>query len=77
LPNPFPIPTFRHSTEMHLQKKGGIQDSDRKYIVQTLATILMTYRSRPSLKDCQLVSKSLHKKFKGLGDESSEVSLLN
>lgn len=44
-------------------------------MVQTLATLLMTYKSRPSLKDCQVVSRSLHQKFKKLGDESSEVVL--
>lgn len=43
-------------------------------MVQTLATLLMTYKSTPSLKDCQEVSKSLHQKFKRLGDEDSECS---
>ncbi|XP_065893460.1 uncharacterized protein [Dysidea avara] len=74
VPSPFPIPAFRHSTEAHL-KKGGILETDRKYMVQTLATLLMTYKSRPSLKDCQIVSKSLHQKFKNLGDEDSETNL--
>ena len=72
VPSPFPIPAFHHSTEAHLNK-GGILETDRKYMVQTLATLLMTYKSRPSLKDCQIVSKSLHQKFKNLGDEDSEV----
>jgi len=53
VPDPFPIPSFRQSTEAHL-KWGGIIDSDRKYMVQTLATILMTYNTRPTLKDCQV-----------------------
>ena len=48
-------------------------DNDQKYMVQTLATLLMTYKSKPSLKDCLDVSSGLHKKFPTLGDESSEV----
>lgn len=43
-------------------------------MVQTLATLLMTYKSHPTLSNCGAVSLSLHKKFKCLGDESSEVS---
>ena len=44
-------------------------------MVQTPVTLLMTYTLRPSLKDCQIVSKSLHHKFSNLGDESSKVYL--
>ena len=74
VPNPFPIPIFRHVTEVNLEK-GIIPDSDRKYMVQTLATLLMTHKSRPSLRDCKVVSQSLHNKF-NIGDESSEVCYL-
>jgi len=42
-------------------------------MVQTLATLLMTYKSRPSLKDSQVVSKSLHQKFRKIGGEEYEV----
>ena len=72
LPVPFPIPTFRHNTEVHLQK-GRITESDREYMVQTLTTLLMAYKSKPSLSDCLIVSRSLHEKFQSLGDEGSQV----
>ena len=45
-------------------------------MVQTLATVLMTHKQQPTLKDCLIVLKSLHQKFKKLGDESSEVYYL-
>ena len=73
LPNPFPVPIFRSSTETNLEGEV-LTDSDRKYMVQTLATMLMSYVQRPSLKDSLVVSKALHAKFKFLGDESSEVN---
>ena len=75
LPNPYPVPIFRSSTEVNLGKDLLI-DPDRKYMVQTLATMLMSYVQRPSLKDCLVVAKALHAKFTFLGDESSEVKLL-
>ena len=62
---------FQQDTESRLKKKQCI-DRDRKYMVQTLATMMMT----PSLKDCQVVSTVLHKKFSFLGDEGSEVCLI-
>ena len=37
----FPIPSFRSSTENNLLK-CTFTDADRKYIVQTLSTMLMT-----------------------------------
>ena len=58
LPKPFPIPTFRASTEEKLSQ-GSLSDSDRKYVVQTLATMLMSYISNPSLKHCGEVGKAL------------------
>ena len=64
LSNPFPILAFHHSTEAHLNKGT---------MVQTLATLLMTYKPKPSLKDCLVVSSGLYQKFSSLGDESLEV----
>ena len=40
LPNPYPVPIFRNSTEVNLGKDILI-DPDRKYMVQTLATMLI------------------------------------
>ena len=45
-------------------------------MVQTLAKMLMSYVQRPTLRDCLVVSKAVHEKFKFLGDESSEVITL-
>ena len=59
---------FRKSTEENLNAKKLLLDGDRKYIVQTLATVLMTHRQRPSLSDCGVVAKSLVKKFSFLSD---------
>lgn len=72
IPDPFPIPTFRNITEENLSKHV-IPDGDRIYMVQTLATILMTYKTKPSLTDCLNVSKALHAKFRFMGGEESEV----
>ena len=55
---PFTIPKFRASTEANLTNKL-LTDTDRKYVVQTLATVLMTQIQRPSMKDCQVVAQSL------------------
>lgn len=56
--DPFPIPTFRQSTEQNLSEQQ-LLDGDRKYMVQTVATVLMTYKQWPSLGDYALVAKSL------------------
>jgi hypothetical protein len=64
---PFPIPTFRHSTEEFLSKKQ-LLDGDRKYMVQTVATVMMTYKQRPSLGDCALVASSLVQRYPFLAD---------
>ena len=37
-------------------------------MIQTLATVLMTHRQRPSLSDCGAVARSLVKKFSFLTD---------
>ena len=72
LPHPFPIPTFRSSTESNLSQ-DTLTEQDRKYMVQTLATVLMKYSQHPSQKECLVVSKALHQEWKFLGSESSEV----
>ncbi len=75
LPVPFPIPMFRHSTEENLTKHRLLSE-DRKYMVQVLATVLMTYVQKPSKYQCSLVAKSLLQKLTFLkeGDEEAEVS---
>jgi len=74
--NPFPIPTFRKITEDNL-KKRVLTDPDRKYMVQTLATLLMADVRNPTMSDCLHVTKALHDKFRFLGkDGSSEVIII-
>ena len=51
---PFPVPDFCTQTEA-----GKIlTESDRKYIVQTLATLLTTYVPRPSIQNCKKVARA-------------------
>lgn len=62
VPEPFPIPVFRESTETNLSNKR-LSNDDRKYMVRVLATMLTTYVQRPTMKDCEIVAKSLLCKF--------------
>lgn len=77
MPDPFPIPQFRFECEKNLAKKVLIE-SDRKYMVQTLSTVLMTYEQQPSLSDCGKVAKSLMAKYQFLDDDDGggEVSII-
>ena len=56
-----------------------LTDSDRKYVVQTLATMLMTHVSHPSLKCCGIVAKALIEKFDFLkdGEGDGDVSQMS
>ena len=65
VPDPFPIPVFRAHTQHSLDKKK-LADDDRKYIVRVLATMLCTYIPRPAKKHCEIVAKSLVKKYEFL-----------
>ena len=76
VPQPFPIPTFRPITEDNLQNKI-LKDTNRKYIVQTLATVLMTHVQRPSLKDCGLAAKALVEKCEFLKDDESDGEVIS
>ena len=76
MPKHFPIPDFRISTENNF-KDGILTDSDRKYVVQTMSTILMTYISKPSLRDCEIVAKALIDKFGFLRDGEGDGDVSN
>ena len=71
LPKPFPIPKFRAGTDKNLESKV-LTDTDRKYIVQTLATMLMTHIQRPSLQHCGVVAKALVTMYKFLEDNEGD-----
>lgn len=64
-PDPFPIPRFRADTEQNLAQRK-LADDDRRYMVRVLATVLCTYVQKPSVHDCEIVSKSLVAKFQFL-----------
>ena len=67
LPSPFPVPAFRRSTTKNLEK-DVLTDPDRRYMVQTIATVLMTYVQRPSLDHCNAVANSVVDKYPFLKD---------
>ena len=74
MPEPFIVPSFQPKTEQNLNQKILV-DTDRKYIVQTLSTVLMTFVQRPSLSACGTVAKALVNKYHFLRDDegSGEV----
>ena len=49
---------FRERTDRNLKQKRLTED-DRKYIVRTLATMLLVHIQKPSKNDCVHVAKSL------------------
>lgn len=63
----FSVPRFQACTEKSLQEKM-ISDQDRRYIVRTLATILMGHISDPKMTDCAIAAKALVAKYPFLGD---------
>ena len=71
LPKPFPIPVFRGATEANLEKKLLV-DTDRKYMVQVLSTVLMVHVQRPSLAECGVVAKQLISKYPFLNDDEGD-----
>lgn len=50
-----------------------LRNEDQKYMVQTLATMMMSYVPSPSTQDYLLVAKSLRVKFPFLKQDGSEV----
>ena len=71
IPNPFPIPKFRIATENNLAKKI-LLDTDRKYMVQTLTTMMMSYKQAPAMSDCSIVAKSLIGEYPFLKDDDGD-----
>ena len=53
---------FKKTTQENLYNKT-FDSSDRTYIVRVLSTLLLTHVSRPSMKDCEIVAKSLVLKY--------------
>lgn len=57
-------------TQENLSRKI-LEDGDRKYMVQTNATLLMTHKQRPSLSECGKVAMALIKTYPFLADSDS------
>ena len=78
LPDPFPTSKFRPETTENFSNKI-LLDRDRKYVVQTLATMLMTFVSKPSLTQCGKVAETLVSRYDFLRDDcgEGEVSALS
>lgn len=60
--------------EKSLSEKKLCAD-DRKYIVRVLATVLLTHIQRPSKRQCEVVAKSLIRKFAFLKEYVSVHSI--
>ena len=72
MPDPFVIPNFRQATESNLERRI-LKNHDRRYMVRTLAPLLMSHIQSPSVNYCMTVSKALHEKFPFLKEDGSEV----
>jgi len=68
----FVVPMFRATTEKSLKEKCPISDKDRKYIVRTMATVLMSFNPQPRLGDCAVAAKALIAKYPFLGDTTGK-----
>ena len=51
-------------------------DTERVYIVQVLANMLLTYKQRPSLSDCDSVAKAMIKSYPFLADAEGTTQVL-
>lgn len=50
-----------------------LTENDQKYMVQTLTVMLMSYEQKPSLSDCEVVSKAVYSEYTFLEDDDSVV----
>lgn len=62
VPDPFPIPMLKEEVETSLNQKKLCAD-DRKYIVHVLSTVLLTHVQKPSMRQYEIVSKVLVRRF--------------
>lgn len=66
--------SFRASTEKNLAKRI-LLDTDRKYMVQTITTVLNTYVQNPGLNCCLGVAKSVIAKYSFLKDNDGSAEV--
>ena len=57
-------------------KDKKLGDDDQKYIVRVLTTVLCTYVRRPSMRDCEIVAKSLGQSISFLKEHVSFCMLV-
>ena len=67
---------FKEEVETSLSHRK-LCDDDRKYIVRVLATVLLTYIQKPSMRQCEVVAKALVRKFPFLKEYVSIILCLS
>ena len=55
----FQLPIFRPETQKNLQAER-LTERDRRYIVRTLSTMLLSTNSHPSMSDCSVPAKGIN-----------------
>uniref|UniRef100_A0A1X7V755 Uncharacterized protein n=1 Tax=Amphimedon queenslandica TaxID=400682 RepID=A0A1X7V755_AMPQE len=67
----FEIPIFRHETQKNL-KFEILTERDRRYIIRTLATMLLSTVPHPSMSDCAIPAKALIQSYPLLAHSTEE-----
>ena len=67
----FVLPIFRPETQKNLQAER-ITERDRRYIVRTLSTMLLSVNPHPSLSDCCVPAQAVVKAYPFLADASDD-----
>lgn len=67
----FQLLIFRPETQKNLQAERLI-DQDRRYIVRTVSTMLLSSISRPTIDDCANPAKALVAKYPFLADATED-----
>lgn len=65
----FKLPIFGPQTQKALEE-GRSVEKDRCYVIRTLATMLLSTNSNPSINDCSVPAKALNDSFPFLADAS-------
>ena len=67
----FQLPIFRPETQKNLQAER-LTERDRRYIVRTLSTMLLSTNPHPSMSDCSVPAKAIVKEYTFLADASED-----
>ena len=63
------MPIFRHETQKNLRAEI-LTEQDRRYIVRTLATMLLASIPCPTMSDCAIPAKTIVQTYPFLADTS-------